>query len=250
MNWPCTSPHRKPGMKWSGLHHPLLPFCHASMNMLATYRGVWWNWDQLSPPPPTVQHQPPKQRVHLLHQRTNLFRAVSSHMTPSPMRQSGFPCAALQVTSYGQRKCQPWCCATWSHSASMKGLRGCTSLENVGTRRVQEKMVLLYSQVPGRLLHQNHLARKPWKKKSWMKAMRRRITSATRRNGRMQMMRARVAAQSPCNQALTNNNNKVVVGSSFWDMPKYMGEGVVLCGPLGESHMSSASKGMKFHDFW
>ena len=148
------------------------------------------------------------------------------------MRQSGFPCATLQVTSYGQRKCQPWCCATWSHGALMKGLRGCTSLENVGTRRVQEKMVLLHSQLPGRLLHQKHLVRKPWKKKSWMKAMRSRITSATRRNGRMQMMRARVTAQSPCNQALTNNNNKVVVGSSFWDMPKYMGEGVVLCGPL------------------
>ena len=64
------------------------------------------------------------------------------------------------------------------------------------------------------------------------------------------MMRARVAAQNPCNQALTNNNNKVVVGSSFWNMPKYMGKGVVLCGPLGESGMSSGSKGMQFHDFW
>ena len=38
--------------------------------------------------------------------------------------------------------------------------------------------------------------------------------------------------------------NKTVVGSGPWDVPKEVGEGVALRGPLGESGGSNGSKSM------
>ena len=40
--------------------------------------------------------------------------------------------------------------------------------------------------------------------------------------------------------------NKVVVGSGHRDAPKYVGEGVALCGLLGESGGSSRSNSVQF----
>ena len=41
--------------------------------------------------------------------------------------------------------------------------------------------------------------------------------------------------------------NKVVVASGHGDAPKYVGEGVALCGLLGKSGRSSGPKNMQFH---
>ena len=66
--------HQPSQRAWDELvwpHRLLLPACCARMSMLATCRGVSWNWDQLCPLP--VLHQLPKRRIHLLHRGTNFL---------------------------------------------------------------------------------------------------------------------------------------------------------------------------------